>query len=503
MKKKKILMLTLDERPCNYHYPAMMPKTNCELILPPEEFMSKQKSPANTEKLAEWLLSKVCEADAMILSLDMLIYGGIVPSRLHHNTAEELFKKSDILKEFKRLNPKLKIYAFELIMRCPSVSSDAEEPDYYDICGAEIHKYGKYTHISKLRDLTEEEAQEFEEVKAAIKPEYLEDFIARRKTNLEVLMHNLEYIKDGTVDYFIVPQDDSAVYGFTAMDQVIVREYLKGNLLHRKTAMYPSADDTGLSLLARAVSELNNTKMKVYVHYASSKGALTIPKYEDRIVGETIKYHIMSIGGVQVYTLAEADILLAVNNGSEELLRGEPGWALPYDIERNLAEFVNYIEYALDQKKTVALADIATTNRADYELTELLYKENLHYKIDGYSGWNTSSNTIGTALCQAVLHKIGKDHKGNINFLTHRYYEDIAYMVYVRKYISEEVLPKMNMDIYTIDGVDGEISKMVKKMVHEYMLEHYPSVAEKVESIAVKMPWNRMFETDIKLKLKK
>ena len=97
----------------------------------------------------------------------------------------------------------------------------------------------------------------FERVKKAVKPEYLDDYLTRRKTNRAVLMHALSYAADDTIDYFIVPQDDASVYGFTAMDQVEVREFLKSNVLHKKTAMYPSADDTGLTLLARAVSELS------------------------------------------------------------------------------------------------------------------------------------------------------------------------------------------------------------------------------------------------------
>lgn len=501
MNKHKIIMLPLDERPCNYHYPAMMPKTNCECILPPIEIMGYKKTPANTDKIAEWLLNNIVGADVLILSLDMLIYGGIVPSRLHHTDVDTLIKRADIVKELKNINPTLKIYAFELIMRCPDYNTSDEEPDFYGLYGGEIHKYGRYTHIEKLRELTPEEKCDFEKIKSTVPAEYLDDFITRRKANLAVLMHNLEFIKNGTFDHFVVPQDDSAVYGFTAMDQVTVREFFKSNTLHMKTAMYPSADEIGLTLLARAVSELNKTKLKVFVKYSSAKGQYLIPEYEDRIVDETVKYHILTAGCFQVYSLAEADIVLAVNAAPLALRRGDPNWTIPYDIERNLAEFVNYIKYAKTQNKTVAVADIAVLNRADVELTQILNSENMLYEIDAYAGWNTSSNTVGTTLCQAVLYKIGGDKRGNASFLTHRYYEDIAFMADVRGYVSKE-LPKKNMTIFEIDGVNGEISKWVYRLVCEYMNKYYPTVAERVESVSLNMPWNRMFETDIKLKMK-
>ncbi len=375
----------------------------------------------------------------MVLSLDTLVYGGILPSRLHFDTKEDLIKRVDIIKEIKKLNQNMKLYVFGLIMRCPSYSSSDEEPDYYEECGAEIHLYGRYTHLKKLNKLSDSDNTDFERVKAVVKKEYIEDYLKRRETNLAVLMHALSYANDDTIDYFIVPQDDAAVYGFTSMDQILVREYLKSNVLHMKTPMYPSADDTGLTLLARAVAQLSGVRPKVYIHYSSSKGGLTIPMVEDRIVDETLKYHILSIDGIQVYSLAEADILLAVNVGSKMHEFRALESVIPYDVERNLAEFVNYIKYALSLNKIVAIADIAWLNKGDTELASILHKENIMLDIHAYAGWNTSSNTTGTALCQAVLCMNGADANENKDFLLHRYYEEIGYMAYARQYVTENL----------------------------------------------------------------
>lgn len=501
MANGKIVMLPLDERPCNFDYPGMMPKTDFTLVLPPKEIMGQKKTPGDTRKIAQWLLDNVDGADAMILALDTLVYGGIIPSRLHQTPEEELIARADLIRELRRRNPAMKLYVFGLIMRCPSYSSNDEEPDYYEECGAELHLYGKCSHLTELGKMTEADQADFLRVKAAVKEEYLNDYLSRRKTNLAVLMHSLQYAADGTVDHFIVPQDDSAVYGFTAIDQITVREYLKSHVLHKKTAMYPSADDTGVALLAKAVSELYGVKPKIYIHYASSKGHLTIPQVEDRMVGETLKYHILSVGGVQVYSLMEADILLAVNVGSAMLDPGDPGCVTAYDIERNLAEFVNYIEYALNLGKTVAIADIAWLNKADTELTALLREEDLLLRIHAYAGWNTSSNTTGTTLCQAILYMLGKDGAGNRSFLLHRYYEDIGYMAYTRAHVVQNILPGMGLDYFHADGQDGKVAAIVKDTVCAYMEENYPALAALVKTVSVRQPWSRMFETDIKLEL--
>lgn len=61
----------------------------------------------------------------LILAVYMLLYGGIVPSRLHFLSQEEIFSRVDFIKTLKEINPKLKIFAFSLVTRCPTYSSGA------------------------------------------------------------------------------------------------------------------------------------------------------------------------------------------------------------------------------------------------------------------------------------------------------------------------------------------------------------------------------------------
>lgn len=515
MNKGKIVLLPLDERPCNYNYPLMMPKSGYEVIVPPKEIMGNKKIPGDTIKIADWLKKNADNADAMVISLDTLVYGGLVPSRLHHNSEDELVKCVDLIGELKRINPTLKLYVFGLIMRCPLYSSNDEEPDYYKDFGTEIHLYGRYTHLEKLEKLTDEDQKDFERVKNKLGKSELFDYIQRRKTNISVLMHALSYVADNTIDYFVVPQDDSAPYGFTAMDQIKVREYLKSNSLHMKIAMYPSADDIGMTLLARAVSKLTGITPKIYVHYPSVKGALTIPQYEDRIIGETVKYHILSVGGIQVYSLCEADILLAVNVGSgmetDTLLdvigssckkKTEASECVRfYDVERNLAEFINYIKYALSMNKYVAIADVARVNKGDEELISILNYEDMLLKIHGYAGWNTSSNTIGTALSASVLYMAGHDDKGLKSFLLHRYYEDIGYMCYARMHITNKFLDGMGLSYHHTDGKNNKTARLIEKELTEYMSKNYPVLSACIDKLEVTLPWERMFEIDLRLTL--
>ncbi len=496
---KKIVMIPLDDRPCNYKYPTLLPKEDYEIILPLKECMPKEKKEANHEKLEKWLLSNVKDAQVLIISMDTFVLGGLVPSRLHNHSYNELVSRIDIIKRIREINKDIIIYGFELIMRCPDYSLSAEEPDYYAICGKEIHRLGELRHLAQLNKLTDDELKEKEELEFSIKKEYIDDYLNRREINLNVLLKTLELVNDGLFDYFIVPQDDASVYGFTALDQIRVRKYIKDNYLHTKVSMYPSADDVGLSLISKAVSTLNNYSPKVFVKYSSPLAPYSIPWFEDRMQDETIKYQIISAGATRVYSFDEADIVLCVNMVSKMLNKDDPDFVRVYDIERNLSEFINYIKYVHNNKRIVSVADTSFCNGSDIEFIKLLSKENLLFNIDSYAGWNTSSNTIGTTLPTSVLYFFGKDEVGKIKFLAFRYLEDYCYMDYARERVTVNVLPKYNLDKYNLGDMTSAIEKEVYKELHNVIDKELPILNKYIKDFKVTLPWKRMFECELEI----
>ena len=130
-------------------------------------------------------------------------------------------------------------------------------------------------------------------------------------------------------------------------------------------------------------------------------------------------------------------------------------------------------------------------------------KNNLLLDVDIYAGWNTSSNTIGTTLGAATAYFFGKDEKSKIRFLIYRYYEDYGYMVYARKWVSEEVLPTYHLDPFDLENKNDIISKYVKDEINKVMKNDLGELTKYVDEIKVKMPWNRMFECDLDIIFKK
>ena len=102
----KLVYIPLDERPCNYHFAEKIARgTPIELRRPAREILGNKKTPADFSRLRAFMLENASRADGYVVSLDMLLYGGIVPSRLHHLSREELTQRLAVLDEIKAINP--------------------------------------------------------------------------------------------------------------------------------------------------------------------------------------------------------------------------------------------------------------------------------------------------------------------------------------------------------------------------------------------------------------
>jgi hypothetical protein len=496
---KKVVFLPLDERPCNYDYPHKLFGDSFNLVLPPKEILGDKKKPADLEKLFLFTEKELKDADCFVVSLEMLLYGGLLPSRLHYYTEAEIEKRLELLSFYKKNNPKLKIYAFSLIMRCPKYSSDDEEPSYYGVCGTEIHHLGTLLHKQKLNITDNQTAEKIEELKKIITKENLDDYLERRKVNLEINIKTLENRKSEIIDFLVIPQDDSAPYGFTAIDQTFVRQKIDDLQLSCDVSMYPGADEVGLTLLSRYYMKEQNRCPKVYLKYAACGAETVIPPYEDRPMGETIKYHIMSAGGQIVNSIAECDIVLGLTSPSANIkeARYQNFHTIEYDCFRNIPEFIFTVEDCISKDIPVMIGDNAYANGGELALLKILDSKKLMFKLAGYAGWNTNANTLGTVIATGFVYLINGNTSRHKDFLSLRYVEDFGYCSKVRFNVSDNELKKYGYNYFYIENQRGKISDIVKEQLEKFIEEYMPSIFENIKITDVYMPWRRMFETGL------
>lgn len=429
----------------------------------------------------------------------MLLYGGIVPSRLHHLPAEELIGRLETVRELKRQNPVLKIFAFALIMRCPSYSSADEEPFYYDFCGREIFLTGQIKHKKALGLIGEKEAEEALRAYGEKTGEYLADFEHRRQVNRDLLEKILTQYRD-CFDTLVIPQDDSSAYGYTTVD----REHLKqvaAQAGQGEVPMYPGADEVGMTLLARAACALMRREPAVRTVYAHEKAPELVPLYEDRPVGMTVPV-LLRTSGCRVLddmnTGQIPDFTLYLNYPAKDHLEAGQEPNEGYKM-RDLPGFCAQIAADVREGKLAAVADGAYCNGGDAEFVRMLSRQISLTELAAYAGWNTSSNTLGTAVCQAVFAWLfGKSGQLEL-FTAQRLYEDVGYCGAVRREVTGLIGP-MGFGYFDAGETDGAVAQLVRQRLDSYMEQLLPGIARRYEIDRCRMPWKRMFEVELTLK---
>lgn len=512
----KVIYVPLDERPCNYLYPQYLANmTDIQMIVPPKSMLGNMKTPANGEKLLNWLKKVTVDADHLIVSIDMLIYGGIVPSRLHSMSKHQCLDYLDQLISIKKNNSNLRIHAFDLIMRTPAYNSSEEEPDYYEEYGEKIFELGWFTDKEEQSLLSEEEKAKTSQIKHEIPVDIQEDYLNRRKNNFEVTNHVINLVDKNIIDYLIVPLDDNSEFGFTAMEQrALMYDIDKRNLLS-KINVYPGADEIGCTLFARVFCIIKNYTPEIFIRYSSTNGPFVIPRYEDRSLSESIKSHIISAGGVIVFDEKDHDFVLMIHappTGPDKM--GESSLPLErrdkaYFSESNIREFSAVMNHYISKGKDVALADVALGNGADHSLLQLLAKQNILFKLIAYAGWNTNGNTMGTVIAHAIISTFYKkgtnsnrsDEIGR-EFFYARLIEDWGYQSIVRKHISSNVLPTLGLVPRDLGNKLTYITNLVNESLNDFVNNYLTDIPEgNIKLQGVHLPWDRMFEVGFNVKI--
>ena len=173
-----------------------------------------------------------------------------------------------------------------------------------------------------------------------------------------------------------------------------------------------------------------------------------------------------------------------------------------YAVTRNLVELMLALEGALDRGKIVTLADDAYANGGDPEVISLLEQMHLTGRLHGFAGWNTSANTMGTAIAMGVHALICGITPAHRDFLAERYLEDAGYCGTVRAEVMEQDLPGLGYDYFNIGEARGEVSRRVGRRLREYADRELPSIADHIEILDVWMPWKRVFEVGLDVRWK-
>lgn len=501
----KIAIVPLDTRACNLKFPQELVNiAGVEVYTVPEQYLGCFLKGGDSDSISDWLEAIASEVDAIVLSIDMLCYGGLIKSRIVEKSTEQCFSILKILKKIKKINSKITIYAFNIIMRTSISTVSPETVKYWEY----INKYSYLWGLNTVQG-NPEIAEQLKKVRELIPSDILESFLKSRDRNHLVNMKCIELVNEDMLDYILLLQEDSNIFGVQKIEQqklnILIEQYdLKG-----RAQIQNGADEGCMTLIARYINHTKGYVPKIFI-YPSAPGLNEfIPLYEDRVFQENIDSHIRTVGGVRTNNIESCDFVLAIyynQSGQSDICMETIRPSAEKDSYKN---FINYIRDSIENGHRVGILDINFANGADAQLVKQMLDTIPIWKISGYSGWNTASNSLGTLLAQMSMHTLPKKEvsleqsdQANYKFFLERIIDDCVYQSDIRQIVSDK-LKEDGINIWNLENHKENVQIQIEKLINqriEKVLGSY--VNSQIENLSITLPWARVFEIDVQVTLK-
>ena len=287
-----LAFLPLDERPVNVGLPAGIAAiAGATLVLPPDELLPQLRQPADADALGRWLESTAPTTDAVIASLDMLCYGGLIAARTTAETTLTALTRLDVLRRLHAAYPELPLCAVSLVMRASNSYNPQEEPDYWAQHGMELHRLGALHHRDLLETLGaafDSNTAELVALRTALPAAIVADFERRRLRNHHVNLEAIALASEGVIDPLLITADDTAEHSAGAAEQVWLKQWTTLLPIPGEVLMYPGADEVAAVLVARQLGVRFGVSPRFTVECADPPGMQRIAKYENSPLRERV-----------------------------------------------------------------------------------------------------------------------------------------------------------------------------------------------------------------------
>jgi len=498
----QIGLIPLDERPVNTRYPQSVAQiAGAQVHLPPAFLLSRFHQPANLPRLLDWMDETAPDLDALVISFEMLAYGGLIASRTHHDSTGQVLARLQRLSTLSEAYPGLPLIGFNLIARVSNANSAVEEPAYWALEGERFYRF------SQLLDQAEQGLDtdtELAVLQAALPHAHIQDFLQRRLRNHTTNLAALDMLSRQVLNLLVLSSDDTSPYGLPSSDKRQLSTWAQRLSLGERLMMYPGADEVGTALTARLINQQAGRRPVFEVYYAVPGGEMITAPYEDGPVSLTVERQIMAVGGrISLSESRGADFFLAVNPPHTRRSEWNPADARQERLERMpyLLALAEQINQRMEAGQAVIVADVAYPNGADPALIEVLFERVEIARLAAYGAWNTASNTIGVALgqgCAATLASSTDQQAAQQRFLLHRFLEDWGYQQVVRAETRSWLQAEFGCNDIQPDNEQEAIDYLFDRLQHvRQQIPGFPDLDIKPGSLH--LPWKRLFEVDFEI----
>lgn len=460
-----LLFVPVDDRPVTMEMVADLGRAaGVDVRVPDRSILGDRFRAGDADKVWEWLEREAAGgAAALIASAEMLCFGGLVASRKSQATFEEVMPR---VRRLDALASRIPTYVSAVIPRTPSEPTDEDAPYWTTGDSAAMRR-----HRSRHRQLN-----------AAL----------------------LSAASRGVFRYLLIGQDDTAPGSPSQADRETLQEQAR-TAAASNVLLTSGTDELNARLLARWLNDLTGAPPSVRILYTYPEATEHVPRYEAVPLHQTVDEHVRS-AGASITASPDADILLWVHNfdGQQQEARDQPGTIDAGKVSAVLREVRDTVRV----ERVVALADVRFANGADRALVTQLLAEPRFFGVVAYAGWNTCSNSLGSAVAQAIVaHHLraftvpGNDRIYRPTFFT-RLLDDWGYQAVVRPSLGRW-LAERGGDAAQLSTFEAAAETFAAERLRT---EALPPLRQSfryqpVELRHVAFPWHRLFEARLELEV--
>lgn len=514
----RVAFVPLDDRPPCLQYALLLAAiADTHLLTPPRAALGRFTTTGDSDAIARWLDGLDAQSlDALVVSVDMLAYGGLVGSWGPRTFEADARRRLEALVRVRQRRADLPIYAFSSLMRLAPTADG-----FNDAWG---EKLARWAEIAPGAAGSEPLGAELRQLEAGIPADALSRYKAARARNLAINLAVVDLAARNVLDYVIFAQDDGAPKGVHVADREAVLRMVEKTQLGSRAVVQPGTDHAGLLLLTHALTARHRFAPRVEVVFSSEAVADAVMPFEDRPLRNTVAAHIAS-AGAQPAGHGRGDLRLFVYGSRHETSdRAEP--------------FAKEIDRFVTAGGRAVVVDIDTNGDvqgASLPFTEALRARLLFPRLFGYASWNTAGNTIGTALPQGILFALATDRlapkdpevarrvaEAQIKFLLHRLVTDFLYQGLLRRQVIEEVVTPRGMNPLRLEPghqasveqyLIGELKPLAQDLASDFAraplrlaVANGPRTIPPIElrdirDVQLSLPWGRTFEAEIDFKV--
>ena len=374
-----ILFVPLDSRPpCRQWVEDLGRLIGCQVVMPPSNLLDYYSAAGDTDGVKAWVMQNIGNADVAILSIDQLLSGGLLAARERTIDQHDETALLDFLRTLHAKAPNVPLYAFGVL---PRLQPPDNLGNYRE--RQQLVEYSRLVGRKNAGFNVDE--QKIAELTAAVAPEVLTQYRQRYTTNTTLNEKLAQLAKERVITELILGQDDGEPYGSPNIEVQRLKKIIMSQQSGDRVTITHGADELALMILARITQE---TDAKVYVHYADPSAAWRVMPYMAINMRDTVGEKLAFLQAKAVASPKEADFILVVNAANSAAYR---------------TKTINAIKEFLAQGQQVAVVDLSVHFRAEETLLPLMLKRDVPINaLIAYAGWNTASNSVGTALAQSV-----------------------------------------------------------------------------------------------------